>query len=220
VTGTDKEIAKAKLQEAESAAAIARTNLDLSMIRAPMDGTIYDFDLKPGAFLNPGDPVGKIGKLDRVRVTVYVDEPDVGKVRTGEVVLITWDALPGHQWKGQVEKLPTQVVPLGTRQVGEVGCIIENPDHDLLPNANINADIQAAVVPSALVLPKEALRRQGAETGIFLLQDDRVVWRKVSLGVSSYTKSQVISGLAEGDAVALPTEKPIKDGTKVEPVIQ
>ena len=220
VTGNDKEIAKAKLEEAQSAAAIARTNLDLSVISAPMDGIIYDFDLKAGAFLNPGDPVAKVGKLDRVRVTVYVDEPDVGKVRQGETVMITWDALPGHKWKGEVDKLPTQVVPLGTRQVGEVGCIIENPDHDLLPNANINADIQAAVVPNALVLPKEVFRREGSETRVFLLEGDHVLWRKVTLGVSSYTKSQVLSGLAEGDAVALPSEKLLKNGMKVEPAIQ
>src|SRR5262249_20756279 len=114
VTGTDKEIAKAKLQQAQSAASVARTNLDLSTIRAPMDGTVYDLDLKTAAFVNPGDVVAKIGKLDRVRVTVYVDEPDLGKVRKGEVVNITWDALPGHQWKGAVDKLPTQIVPLGT----------------------------------------------------------------------------------------------------------
>jgi HlyD family secretion protein len=220
VTGSEKEIAKAKLQEAEAAAAVARTNLDLSLIRAPMDGTVYDFDLKVGAFLNPGDLVAKVGKLDRVRVTVYVDEPDMGKVRQGETVIITWDALPGRQWKGSVDRLPTQVAPLGTRQVGEVSCVIENPERDLLPNANINADIQAAVIPGALVLPKEALRRQGSETGVFLLQGDRVTWRKVGLGASSYTKSQVLSGLQEGDAVALPTEKAMKSGSKVEPVIQ
>lgn len=220
VTGTDKEIAKAKRQQAESAGAIARTNLELSVLRAPMDGIVYEFDLKPGAFLNPGDLVAKVGKLDRLRVTVYVDEPDVGKVRKGELVIITWDALPGHQWKGEVDRLPTQVTPLGTRQVGEVGCVIENPQHDLLPNANINAEIQAAVVANALVLPKEAIRRQASETGVLLLQGDRVEWRKVALGVSSYTKSQVTSGLSENDAVALPTEKPLKPGTKVEPAIQ
>jgi len=220
VTGTDKEIAKAKLQEAQSAAAVARTNLDLSVVRAPMDGTVYDFDLKQGSFVNPGDPIAKVGKLDRVRVTVYVDEPDLGKVRKGEVVNITWDALPGHQWKGEVDKLPTQIVPLGTRQVGEVGCIIENPDRDLLPNANINAEIEANAAENVLSLPKEALRRQGSETGVLLLQGDRVVWRKVGLGVSSYIKTQILSGLMEGDAVALPTEKPIKNGSRVEPVYQ
>jgi HlyD family secretion protein len=220
VTGTDKEIAKAKLQEAQSAAAVARTNLDLSVVRAPIEGTVYDFDLKPGSFVNPGDPIAKIGKLDRVRVTVYVDEPDLGKVRKGEMVDITWDALPGHRWKGEVDKLPTQIVPLGTRQVGEVGCIIENPDRDLLPNANINADIEATAAANVLVLPKEALRRQGSETGVLLLQGDRVTWRKVSPGVSSYTKTQVLSGLMEGDAVMLPTDKPVKSGSKVEPVYQ
>jgi HlyD family secretion protein len=220
VSGTDKEIARAKLQEAESTAAIARTNLDLSIIRAPMDGTVYDFDLKQGSFVNAGDPIAKIGRLDRVRVTVYVDEPDLGKVRKGEVVNITWDALPGHQWKGEVDKLPTQIVPLGTRQVGEVGCVIENPQRDLIPNANINAEIQATVVQKALAVPKEAIRREGSETGVFLLQGDRVGWRKIGLGVSNYTKSQVISGLSDGDAVALPTEKPLKNGAKVAPVYQ
>lgn len=220
VTGSDREIAKAKLRGAESSGAVARIDLDLSVIRASMDGTVYDFDLKAGAYLNPGDLVAKVGKLDRVRVTVYVDEPDVGKVHQGEAVIITWDALPGHRWKGQVDKLPTQVTPLGTRQVGEVGCVIENPDRDLLPNANINAEIQAAVVPGALVLPKEAFRRESADTGVFLLRGERVEWRKVTLGVSSYTKSQVLSGLAEGDAVALPTEKTIKNGSKVEAVVR
>ena len=220
VTGTDKDIAKAKLEQAESAAAVAQTSLDLSVIRTPMDGTVYDFDLKQGAYVNPGDPIAKVGKLDRVRVTVYVDEPDLGKIRSGEVVSITWDGLAGHQWKGVVDKLPTQIVPLGTRQVGEVGCIIENPDHDLLPNANINAAIQASSVQDALAIPKEAIRRQGSESGVLLLQGDRVAWRKVGLGISSYTKTQIVSGLMEGDAVALPSEKVIQNGTKVSPVIQ
>ncbi|MBZ5611795.1 MAG: efflux RND transporter periplasmic adaptor subunit [Acidobacteriia bacterium] len=220
VTGADKEIAKAKLQEAQSAAQIARTTLDLSVVQAPMDGTAYDFDLKPGAFVNPGDLIARVGNLDRVRVTVYVDEPDLGKVRKGEVVMITWDGMPGHQWKGAVDRLPTQVVPLGTRQVGEVGCVIENPDRDLIPNANITADIQSTEAPNALALPKETMRRQGAETGVFLLAGDHVEWRKVTLGVSSYTKSQVLSGLNEGDAVALPTEKPLKNGSRVEPAFQ
>ncbi len=220
VTATDKEIAKARLEEAQSAASVAQSNLDLSSIRAPMDGTVYDFDLKQGSYVNPGDAIAKVGKLDRVRVTVYVDEPDLGKVREGELVVITWDAKPGHQWKGQVDKLPTQIVPLGTRQVGEVGCIIENPDGGLLPNANINADIQATVVDNALAIPKEAIRRQGSETGVLLLQGDRVVWRKVNLGVSSFTKSQVLSGLSDGDAAALPSDKPIQNGSRVQPVFQ
>jgi HlyD family secretion protein len=220
VTTTDKEIAKARIAEAQSAATVAQSNLDVSVLRAPMDGTVYDFDLKQGAYVNPGDPIAKVGRLDRVRVTVYVDEPDLGKIREGEMVAISWDALPGHEWKGSVDKLPTQIVPLGTRQVGEVGCVIENPDRDLKPNANINADIQANVVENALAIPKEAIRRQGAETGVLLLDGDRVVWRKISLGISSTTKSQVLSGMKDGDAAAMPSEKPVQNGSRVQPVFQ
>ena len=220
VTGTTRKSRRLGCRRRSPPPRWRKTNLDLSIIRAPMDGTVYDFDLKQGSYVNPGDAIAKVGQLDRVRVTVYVDEPDLGKVREGELVIITWDALPGHQWKGKVDKLPTQIVPLGTRQVGEVGCIIENPDRDLLPNANINADIQATVVENALAIPKEAIRRQGSETGVLLLQGDRVVWRKVSLGISSYTKSQVLSGLNEGDAGALPSEKPIQSGSRVQPVFQ
>jgi HlyD family secretion protein len=220
VTGIDKDIAKARLQQAQSAATVAQTNLDLSVLRAPMSGTVYDFDLKQGSYVNPGDPIAKVGRLDRVRVTVYVDEPDLGRVHEGELVLITWDALPGHQWKGMVDKVPTQIVPLGTRQVGEVGSVIENPDRDLLPNSNVNAEIEATVVENALAIPKEAIRRQGSDTGVLLLDGDHVVWRKVSLGISNYTKSQALSGLKDGDAVALNLDKPIQSGSRVQPVFQ
>ena len=220
VTGTDKDIANARLKEAQSAAAAAKVNLDLSVIRAPMNGIAYDFDLKQGAYVNPGDLIARVGRLNQVRVSVYVDEPDLGRLRKGEPVLITWDAMPGHQWKGQVDKLPSQIVPLGTRQVGEVGCIIENPDRDLLPNANINADIQADVVQDAVTIPKEAIRHQGADAGVLLLEGDQVVWRTIRLGISNFTRSQVISGLKAGDAVALSSDRPIQSGSRVQPVFQ
>jgi multidrug efflux pump subunit AcrA (membrane-fusion protein) len=103
--------------------------------------------------------------------------------------------------------------------VGEVSCVIENPDRDLLPGTNINAEIQSKVVTDALTIPKEALRREGGKTGVYALTpDDRVVWRNVKIGVSSYTKTQALSGVSEGDSVLLPTDKPIKDGARVNPV--
>ena len=100
---------------------------------APIAGIVYDFDLKPGAYLNAGDVVASIGVLDQVRVKVYVDEPDLGQVAIGMPVAITWDAKRGQEWKGRVDKTPSEIVPLGSRQVGEVVCIIQNPGDKLLP---------------------------------------------------------------------------------------
>ena len=218
VEPSQKQSAQAKLQEAEASAALARHNVELSVIHAPISGTIYQFDQRVGGFVNIGDVIATIGRLEQVRVIVYVDEPDLGRIGTGMPVTITWDAMPGRTWKGVVEKLPTQVIPLGTRQVGEVSCVIENPNRDLLPGTNINAEIQSRVVNSAVVIPKEALRRQGTETGVYVLDaDNRLAWRPVQIGISSLTKAQVTRGLSAGDSVALPTDRPIKANAKVQP---
>ncbi len=221
VEPSQKQSAQAKLQEAEAAAALARHNLELSVVHAPTGGTVYQFDERVGSYLSVGDVVANIGRLDQVRVTVYVDEPDLGRVGIGMPVTITWQAMPGRVWKGVVEKLPTQVVPLGTREVGEVSCVIENPDKDLLPGTNIDAEIQSRVVQNSIIIPKEVLRRDSGQTGVYLLgSGKRIEWRPVQIGISSLTKVQVTKGLTDRDSVALPTDKPIKVGSKVEPIYQ
>ena len=217
VAAPDRTAAQARLRDAEAAATLAGQRIKMSVVRAPIDGVIYQFYLKRGAYLNAGDALASIGRLERVRVKVFVDEPDLGRVGKGMPVVITWDALPGHQWKGEVDRAPSQIVALGTRQVGEVVCVIRNPGGGLLPGTNVNAEIQSQSVANALAIPKEALRRELGQTGVFLLSGDRLAWKKLTLGVGNTTRTQV-DGLKEGDAVALPSEKPLKDGMVVRPV--
>lgn len=210
--------AEGRIKEAEASAAAARVRLSMLAVRAPTSGTVYQFDLRPGAYLNPGDLVASIGKLDRIRVIVYVDEPDLGRVSVGKPVTITWDALQGKQWKGSVEKMATQVVALGTRQVGEVSCIIENPGHELLPGTNVTADIRSQSVQGAIVIPTSAVRREAAKTGVYVLgENNKVAWRDVKLGLSGAARTQV-QGLNEGDSVALPSERVLKAGLSVSPI--
>src|SRR5579884_2178524 len=219
VTAPDRAAAQARVQEAESSEASARAGLSMSVVRAPIAGTVYQFDLRNGAYLNAGDLVANIGVLDRVRVTVYVDEPDLGRVSVGLPVVISWTAMPGRKWHGVVDRMPTEVVALGTRQVGEVGCVIDNPDRELLPGTNVDVEIQSKIVDNALAIPREALRRQGDQSGVFVLAPgNTVAWRPVQLGVSTTTRAEVTSGLSDSDSVALPTDKPLHNGMEVTPV--
>lgn len=216
----DRATAEAKLREAQAAVEEARASLEHCHIHSPVSGTVYDLPARTGAYVNAGDLVADVGNLDVLRVRVYVDEPELGRVGAKMPVTITWDALPGRQWKGEVEKLPTQIVPLGTRQVGEVICTIQNPDHTLIPGTNVNAEIVSQVVASGLTIPKEAIRRIDNRAGVFLLRDDKVEWRTIELGASSVTRAAVVSGLAEGDMVALNSETVLHDGQRVEPAEQ
>ncbi len=145
--------------------------------------------------MNPGDAVASVGKLDRMRVLVYVDEPELGRVRAGMPVVITWDARSGKQWTGTVDKVPTEIITLGTRQVGEVVCMVDNPGQELLPGTNVNAAIRSQVVENALTIPKETLRRENDQSGVLLLEGDHLTWRPVKLGASSVTRIQVLEGL-------------------------
>jgi HlyD family secretion protein len=215
---SDRTSAEAKLREAEAAVDISRRQLEKTVIRAPIAGVVYDAAVRLGSYLNPGDPVAKVGRTEKVRVRVYVDEPELGRVAAGMPVTITWDALPNRSWKGSVERMPDQIAALGSRQVAEVVCVIDNPGGELLPGANVNAEIRSRVAENALTIPREALRRQSNEPGVLLLQGDKVVWRKVALGVSAVTRVQVLEGLAEGDAVLLPSEVTLENGSLVRPV--
>jgi HlyD family secretion protein len=209
----------ARLREAEIQRDAARLRIQKSTVRAPIGGVIYQFDLKPGAYLNPGDTVATIGVLSRVRIKVYVDEPDLGRVKRGMPVTITWDAVPGREWTGVVDRLPVEIVPLGTRQVGEVICIIPNPEGDLIPGTNVNAVILSEKVEGAITIAKEALFRLDGQTGVYVLNGDKLTWRTVTQGVSNVTRTQVRE-LQEGDAVAIPGGRALGDGMVVRPVVR
>lgn len=212
--------ARARVEEAAANVRLARDRIAQDTIRAPMAGTVYDLPARTGSFLNVGDPVASIGMLDPVRVRVYVDEPELGRVASGEMVRITWDALPGKEWTGTVEKRPTEVVPLGSRQVGEVLCTIGNPMHELVPGTNVNAFILTEVEQNALTIPKPAVRRDGA-VGVFVLQPDNTLrWQPIQTGASDVLRVQVVKGLAENDAVAIQTDQTLKSGMKVTPSFQ
>ena len=220
VDQADRSVAQAKLREAEAATELARRRLEKVQIRAPMAGIVFETAVRPGSYVNPGDLVAKVGQTDKVRVRVYVDEPELGRVASGMPVTITWDALAGRRWQGTVERMPSEITAWGTRQVGEVVCMIDNPSGELLPGTNVNAEIQSRVAQNALSIPREALRRESGEAGVLLLQGDTVVWRRIAVGVSSLTRTQAVEGLAEGDAVALPSDTPLARGARVKPLFR
>ncbi len=222
VTQTDRSVAQAKLRDAEAALNLARHRVQLAAIVAPVSGALYQFDLKVGAYLDPGALVGLVGNLDQVKVSVYVDEPDLGRVAMGMPVSIGWDARPGRTWRGQVNKLPTEVTALGTRTVGEVSTVVDNPNHDLLPGVTVNAIIVSKVAKDTLSIPKAALRSFRGSSGAYRLNGNTLRWVPITAGVSDVNNVQVLSGLSVSDRVAdrvvEPGDTELRDGLKVKAV--
>ena len=217
---SDKTVALARLRDADAAVALAQSRLAETVIHSPIGGEVYDLAARPGAYLNIGDLVANVGRTDRLRVRVYVDEPELGSIQVGQPVTINWDALPGRSWEGTVERKPANIVALGSRQVGEVLCTIDNPGRVLLPGTNVDAHIRTDTVADALTMLKECLRRDAGGPGVFVLRGDRLAWQPVTIGASSITRIQITHGLAEGDQVALPTDLALRNGEPVTPLRQ
>jgi len=218
VTQSDRTVAVARLRDAEAALELAKNHIAQTVIHSPIAGSVYGLAARPGAYLNTGDLVTNVGQTGRLRVRVYVDEPELGRVQEGQPVTITWDALPGRAWQGTVERKPANIVAMGSRQVGEVLCTIDNPGRVLVPGTNVDAHIRTATVANALTIPKECLRRDANGLGVFALRGGRLAWQAVTTGVSSVTRVQILEGLADGDAVALPTALTLRNGELVTPL--
>lgn len=211
---------EAQATEARASLAAAHDLLTNSNIIAPRAGMVYSLPVQQGNFVNAGDMLVQVADLHKVRVRTYVDEPEIGKLQKGQSVEVTWDAFPSRAWRGTIESLPTTVVQHGTRMVGEITCVLENPDLKLLPNTNVNVAVITARHENALTVPREALHQDVTGQYVFQIVDGNLKRRNVKTGVSDLTRVEVISGLPSNAVLALGAinMQSLRDGMAVKTV--
>jgi HlyD family secretion protein len=209
--------AQASIENARVAITAARQLIADSNITAPFDGTVYLLPAKRGNYVNAGDLLLDVADLSRMQVRAFVDEPEIGHLKIGQPVKIIWDALPGKSWQGQVLTTPSTVVSRGNRNVGELLTTVANDDRTLLPNTNVGVTIVTYSRDGALVLPREAVHEEDGKNCIYVIKNMHLQRRLVQLGVSNLTHVEILSGLSDGESVAVnslsPT--PLRDGVRV-----
>lgn len=189
--------------EAESAYQAAKDILDSSNVRAPQDGIVYSLPVRQGQYVNAGDLLLQVANLSRVQVRGFVDEPDIGRLQTGQKVSIEWDAVSGRIWEGKLTHIPTTVVARGTRNVGEIKCEVDNSDGKLLPNTNVNLTILTAHEDNALTVSREAMHQENHIHFVYQIVDGKLKRTNVDTSVFNLTRIQVVKGLDDGAEVAL-----------------
>ena len=181
--------------------------LNSTHITAPADGTLYSLPVHMNDLVKEGDLIAAVADLKHIRVRAFVDEPELGELVPGQNIVVTWDALPGRTWTGHTTQIPRQVVPHGTRTVGELLSPINNDDQRLIPNTNVNVRIELAVRSSVLAVPRGAILFEGAHRSVFIVEsgtpNSTLHKREVHLGISDSTTYEVLSGVNEGDVVAI-----------------
>lgn len=157
-----------------------------------------------------GTTLFKIADLDRLFVRVKIDEADVAKVKPGQHVLITADALPGKTFQGKV----LRVAPQGQVEsnVTVFDLIVEIDARGRLalrPMLTANIEIVVAKATGVIILSTTAVRGRGKGASVLVEGQGR---REVVLGLASGKNVEIRSGITEGTRVVLPTRRSRKPG--------
>jgi len=207
------------VEQARSDVAALEDKVRQGRITAPVDGTLYALPVKAGDFVKVGDLLAELADLHEVRVRAFIDEPEMGALETGLPVKITWDALASRVWQGTTEIVPKQVVGRGSRSVGELLCSVGNEKLELLPNTNVNVRINSKERVNVLAVPRGAVDLVSGQRSVFVVKDGvggtTLERRTIQVGIADATNYEVLSGLQEGEIVALPGDVDLKDGMRV-----
>ena len=208
---------EAQVQQAQAAYSAAQDALSKSNIVSPVDGTVYSVPVKQGNFVNAGDLLIQVADLSKVVVRAFVDEPDLGRLATGEQVEVTWDALPGRIWHGSITQVPTTVTVRGSRTVGDVTSLVENPDQKLLPNTNVSVSITTARDDNAIIVPREAVHQEDSRRFVYEVVNDKLRQQYVDTGISNLTVIEVTRGVQPNSQIALGSTngKALRDGLPI-----
>jgi HlyD family secretion protein len=221
---SSQEVSRVQAQAKQAAASLAAANdlLQHSMIRTPRAGIVYSLPVREGQFVSLGDLLVQVADLTAVNVHGYVDEPEVGRLRLGEQVQVTWDAIPGRIWQGTVTRVPSTVVSLGARNVGEIRCRIANTDLKLLPNTNVTLNIVTAEAQNVIVVLREAVHAEDGKRFVYTVVDGKLQRRDVQTALTDLTHVEITQGLAPNAMVALGTVngQPLREGIAVRIVSQ
>ncbi|MBI4758232.1 MAG: efflux RND transporter periplasmic adaptor subunit [Chloroflexi bacterium] len=144
------EVAQAQVRQAEAALGVLLVQLDKLSLHSPIEGLVTNVAVRVGEMAAPGTTVVTVADLDKMRLTVYIPQDQVGRVKHGQGVQVRTDSFPGQVFPGEVvyispkaeftpKNVQTQKERVNT--VFAVRIKLANPEHFLKPGMPADAQI-------------------------------------------------------------------------------
>jgi HlyD family secretion protein len=194
----------AEVAAAEARVAAAQAALNTARIIAPFTGTVTQAEPLPGDQVAAGDLAFRVDDLARLLVDVEISEVDINSVGVEQPVMLTFDAILGKEYSGQV----VEVAQAGNTTEGVVNftVTVELTDADEMVKPGMTAAVTITIneIEDAILVPNRAVRVIDGERVVYVLRDGLPVPIEIRLGSSSDSHSVVVGGdLQEGDLVIL-----------------
>lgn len=190
-----------------------------STIYAPSTGTIIDIVIAPGMQIgsiltssttssssssnSSSQSVATVQTEGNPIVIVNISEIDATKIKVGDKVTITLDALPNKNFTGKVLGINTTgVVSSGVTNYPTT-IVLDVPNDNILPNMSVTASIVTSVKDNVLTVPSAAIQTLSNQPSVRVLKNGQLTSVPVEIGQSSDTDTEIISGVNEGDTVVV-----------------
>jgi len=213
---TDIEIRTQELAVEQKQEALNEANNTLAKysVRAPFSGTIATVSVETGDTVSSGVKMGSIITNEMIG-TVTLNEVDIAKIKVGEKVNITFDALDGVAVEGEVAEIDAT----GTVSQGVVSYTVKisfsTDNASIKPGMSLSANIITDSVSDVLTLPASAVKTTAGKSYVEVMGGDGKLQKKtVEIGLTDDTLIEIKSGLVEGDKVVTVTSAPKTSTTK------
>lgn len=208
-------------ERAASAVALARAQLDKTVLRAPFDGIVADTFIEVGEWTSPSPPALPIPPvLDLIDTrSIYVsapmDEVDSGRILKGQAARVTVDSQPGKHFAARVVEVAPYVMDrLEQNRTVEIELELDDATvaGTLLPGTSADAEVILQTRDAVLRVPTSSLLEGGR---VLVLERDRLVERRLELGLRNWDLTEVVGGLAGGERVVVSLDRPeVKAGAR------
>lgn len=220
------EIARAKgaLLQTEGQAAYAKAQLDATVIRAPITGTILERsaekgELITGQFASEARPVVSLANLNDIQVELDIAQDDFARLGPKQKGLVTVDAFPDRKYDGEI----AEISPEANRQKATVQVKVQilNPDEYLRPEMNSTVKFianepkkSASSGPVGVFVPSNAVRDRDGKKVVFIAFKGKALQREVHI-TAQRSGGVLVQGLNGGEDVVTAGPSDLKDGDKI-----
>jgi membrane fusion protein (multidrug efflux system) len=201
IAQADYDKARAALGVDEARVTSASTTLSKMTLRAPFAGVVGLREVSVGEFVNVGQELVTLVRLDPIEVDFSVPENALEQLHNGQKVSITVDAFPGDVFGGQVVAIDPVIDP--DSRSARLRAQIANPDGRLRPGqfAQLQLDTGGNTTNTALLVPEQALMQDGNTRFVYTVVAGKAHRVEIKTGVRVPGKLQVTEGLKAGDVV-------------------
>lgn len=206
--------AKNNKESLESRLETLQAQLDMAMVKAPINGIIDEVMVKEGELAIPGMQMIQLINLDNLYVNADVSEAYITKVKKGEMVVLEFPSYPDIVMNVPVYR--TGNVVKSANRTFKVQLKIKNEGDQIKPNVLARIKINDYTAKEALLLPSLIIKQDLNGSYVYVADSENIA-RKVYIetGMSYMDNAMVTTGLNKGDRVIVEGYNQVSDGSKV-----